>query len=58
MEAQNATTDTPTQKNDLYAHLGDELTNDNTEEYPYRTGLGRGMCRAKYRIEAVVEKHE
>lgn len=29
MEAQNATTDAPTQKNDLYAHLGDELTNGN-----------------------------
>ena len=29
MEAQQATTDAPTEKNDLYAHLGDELTNDN-----------------------------
>ena len=29
MEAQNASTDAPTEKNDLYAFVGDELTNDN-----------------------------
>ena len=37
MEAQNATTDAPTEKNDLYAHLGDELTNDN--------GMSMGVLR-------------